>query len=390
MDASWWVGLVGLVGLVLTPCVASVPICDLSHSSPVSDSGVRCMKTEPAVLGGNVTLTCFLSHPGEVIQVTWCASKGEESKLVASHSKHGRKVTQEFSPYVSVLPLDGDKPINRSSIEISKLEEEDEACYICHFNIKHNDRVTGAICLTDIGPSNEVTCSAPGKHLGVLMNPPEIKTRKSEQDVKGSGDGNVLLKGRYSDSNLNPTCTFSLTQAKKRAIREEKLREGPDEKVVFQCSASGKETPQIHWNDTDNEVGENKMTTHGNVTTITSSRQLLLSSLKPDHGISCKFSPGIQGNLEKMAEENAVPEWIWPVLAVVLVAAVVAAAAIYYFRKCRNSNNTSNDERQMKTADENPVTDTVVIEYKDETPTKDSGAKNHVLTSDVKRKLEFE
>lgn len=123
---------------------------------PPSDTDpVRCMKPEPAILGGDITLTCILSQHMEAFQVTWCEIKGNKSKDLASFSKiYGPLVKQEFSAFISIVPLDPDEYFNRSTIEISKWEKEDEACYGCYFNINHVGAVPGDVFLADIGRLN--------------------------------------------------------------------------------------------------------------------------------------------------------------------------------------------------------------------------------------------
>lgn len=120
---------------------------------PPSDTDpVRCMKPEPAILGGDITLTCILSQHMEAFQVTWCEIKGNKSKDLASFSKiYGPLVKQEFSAFISIAPLDPDEYFNRSTIEILKWEKEDEACYGCYFNINHAEGVPGDVFLADIG-----------------------------------------------------------------------------------------------------------------------------------------------------------------------------------------------------------------------------------------------
>ncbi|XP_040194942.1 uncharacterized protein LOC120927973 [Rana temporaria] len=377
------------VSLLLIPCVMSASICESFLQPPSDTDPVRCMKPEPAILGGDITLTCILSHPMEAFQVTWCEIKGNKSKDLASFSKiYGPRVKQEFSAFISIVPLDPDEYFDRSTVEISKWKKEDEACYGCYFNVNHAEGVPGDVFLADIGLSNEFTCSAPGTDIIITMTPPEIKTQKSEHDV----NGNSLLKGRYRDPSVNPSCIFNFSQ---EAGGEKELKEGSDEMVILQCNATGTEISQINWNKPGNAVGENK-TTDGNVTTITSSLQIPLSSLSPHQIVSCNVNHATEGNPDKMAMK-AVGKWIWPLLAAVVV---VATAAFFICKKHKRSSEnsedkTSKDESQLKNTEETPIQ--IVSENRDETPEKDFGGKrteNDGLPNHANgyspRKLEFD
>lgn len=345
----------------------SASICD-SFLQPASDTDpVRCLKPEPAKLGGNITLICTLPHRMEVIQVTWCEIKGNKYKVLASCSKeYGPQVNQEFSAFISIVPLDPGEDFYRSTIEISKWEKEDEACYGCYFSIKHSDGVYGEVFLADIGLSNELACSASGTDINITMNPLELKTQRSKHDV----NGNSLLKGRYHDLSVNPSCIF----VSREAGGKKELKEGSDVMVVLQCNATGTEISQINWNKPGTAVGENNKTTDGNVTTITSSLLIPLSSLSPDQKVSCNVNHATEGNSDKMAVK-AVREWIWAPLAAVVV---VATLVFYIWKKHKSSSQntngeTSKDESQLKNAEETPIKGP--SENRDETPEKDFGGK---------------
>ncbi|XP_077335986.1 uncharacterized protein LOC143981771 [Lithobates pipiens] len=369
------------ISLLLIRCVISASVCN-SFLPPASDTDpVRCMKPEPDILGGNITLTCTLPHPVEAIHVIWCEIKGNAFKELASCSKeHGPRIPPEFATFISILPLDPDEDFYRSTIEISKWEKKAEACYGCYFSIKHANGVYGEVFLTDIGLSNELACSAPGTDINITMNPLEIKTQKSERDV----NGNSLLKGRFSDPNANASCIF----VSREAGGEKTLKEGSDEMVVLQCNATGTEISQINWNRPGNSVGETNKTIEGNVTTITSSLQIPLSSLTPDQRVSCNVNHATEGNPDKM---EAVRKWYWAPLA---IAVVVTAFAFYIWMKHKSKGKTSKDESQLKNTEETPIK--VPSENRDETPEKDFGGKrpeNDGLLNPTNgyspRKLEF-
>ncbi|XP_018100897.2 OX-2 membrane glycoprotein [Xenopus laevis] len=125
----------------------SVILLCLAHTA-VSEPGVKCKFSGPAIIGGNATLRCQLPGSFEVLQVTWQRSKDGFRENIATYSnKYGVKVLSPFNKRVEVFNTSPKK----SSMKISALTKEDEACYICVFNVYQHGAYTGQVCLPTLG-----------------------------------------------------------------------------------------------------------------------------------------------------------------------------------------------------------------------------------------------
>ncbi|KAM5179753.1 uncharacterized protein ACMZJ9_000434 isoform 1-T1 [Mantella aurantiaca] len=253
---------------------------------------VICTKSSPAVLGADVTLTCEFHSHLEVLQVTWQKRKGRDTQNMVTYSEtYGSNIAKPFEKHITVLNASS----TISSIRISRLEKEDEACYNCLFNVYPNGAYTGEVHLNDLDSVNEVLCNAQGNGLRISLNPPEIQTRRSVQVIEKNigGEDVFSVKGQYSNTNINPTCEFRLQkeERKKRSAQERQSKPAEDADVFFtQCSASGTKEFIITWQDGGQPVSqENKENTTGNVRTVTSTRKYTASSLPAHHSCSIKY-----------------------------------------------------------------------------------------------------
>ncbi|KAM5179754.1 OX-2 membrane glycoprotein-like isoform 2-T2 [Mantella aurantiaca] len=108
---------------------------------------VICTKSSPAVLGADVTLTCEFHSHLEVLQVTWQKRKGRDTQNMVTYSEtYGSNIAKPFEKHITVLNASS----TISSIRISRLEKEDEACYNCLFNVYPNGAYTGEVHLNDL------------------------------------------------------------------------------------------------------------------------------------------------------------------------------------------------------------------------------------------------
>ncbi|XP_075053948.1 uncharacterized protein LOC142139984 [Mixophyes fleayi] len=265
------------------------------QNKPAMKPKVICTSTSPAILGGNVNLTCDFPYPLDVLQVTWEKKSGPLRQNMVTHSRrYGVHIADPFKRLVSVLQAD----TTRSSITITKLEKEDEACYICIFNTYPDGAFTGDVCLANLVPSNEVTCLGKGKLLNIIMTPADIMARQSAQSIKSNTEEPSVQKGIYIDGSIHPACTFQLLRArrKNRSLEEnhKNSSEGWDDVIITQCSASGRQRPIITWNNEGNIISrEYKENTTGNITTVTSTIHQLVSSSSTDFSITCNIKPEV-------------------------------------------------------------------------------------------------
>ncbi|XP_073473420.1 uncharacterized protein [Aquarana catesbeiana] len=267
-----WRLLFGLLGAV-SAVVASTP-------------RVICTSSNPAELSGNVTLTCEFRANMEILQVTWQKKRGKDTQNMVTYSENYRtNIIEQFEKHITVL----ESTPAKSSITITKLEEEDEACYSCLFNAYLNGTFTGEVCLTDLKPANEVLCSGKGNNLRIDLNPQEIQTRTSVQLIKKKIGDVSTVKGQYSDPSINPTCEFWL---EKESGEENQNNPAEDaDKFFIECSASGHKKFLITWSNEGQPVSrEDNVNTTGNTTTVTSTLMYIVSSLPADHRIICTIT----------------------------------------------------------------------------------------------------
>ncbi|XP_041437379.1 nectin-1 isoform X2 [Xenopus laevis] len=286
----------------------SVILLCLAHTA-VSEPGVKCKFSGPAIIGGNATLRCQLPGSFEVLQVTWQRSKDGFRENIATYSnKYGVKVLSPFNKRVEVFNTSP----KMSSMMISALTKEDEACYICVFNVYQHGAYTGQVCLPTLVSGRECICSTVGSHiLNITLNPPDINTdsaTQSEGGITGS-----IRKGTLTEENV--TCTFQLprTGRQKRDITEQHNDLDDDEEIVStNCSASGKTKPYIMWENEGKPVSaEYKEKVTGDITTVTSTRWYSLAWLSAqDKPIICHITinPGAIGERRQSStsqEENS-------------------------------------------------------------------------------------
>ncbi|XP_041437374.1 uncharacterized protein LOC108707837 isoform X2 [Xenopus laevis] len=285
----------------------SVILLCLAHTA-VSEPGVKCKFSGPAIIGGNATLRCQLPGSFEVLQVTWQRSKDGFRENIATYSnKYGVKVLSPFNSRVEVFNTSPKK----SSMKISALTKEDEACYICAFSVYQHGAYTGQVCLPTLG--NEFICSAVGSHiLNITVNPPNINTDSAAQSE--GGITGAIQKGTFTERE-NVTCTFQLprTDRHKQDLTEQYNDLDDDEEIVStNCSASGKTKPYIIWENEGKPVStEYKEKVTGDITTVTSTRWYSLAwLLAQDKPIICyiTINPGAIGERKESStsqEENS-------------------------------------------------------------------------------------
>ncbi|XP_077340538.1 uncharacterized protein LOC143984095 [Lithobates pipiens] len=131
---------------------------------------VLCTNTSRAVLGGDAILSCEFQSHLDVLQVTWQKKKGKITQTMATYSeKFGSNIAAPFRGHVSVLSASS----RNSSIKLSKLEKEDEACYLCLFNSYPDGAFKGEVSLNNISPPLE-------------EHPNKVASVEEELDMEGA------------------------------------------------------------------------------------------------------------------------------------------------------------------------------------------------------------
>ncbi|XP_072246996.1 OX-2 membrane glycoprotein-like isoform X2 [Leuresthes tenuis] len=171
---------------------------------------VQTQETVMAEVGGEAHLSCQLRESKEVHQVTWQKLLPNDNKNVASYSQYvGQTVNPGFTDKIEFEEAE----LQRNSIIIRNLTEEDEGCYRCMFNTFPDGSLTAATCLkvfelhqpllhvraSDSPEESVVSCSATGRPA------PTVTLTVSLQHL------NVSHYNTVSVNNTNGTVTVNTT-----------------------------------------------------------------------------------------------------------------------------------------------------------------------------------
>uniref|UniRef100_A0A3P9KXY7 Ig-like domain-containing protein n=1 Tax=Oryzias latipes TaxID=8090 RepID=A0A3P9KXY7_ORYLA len=134
-------------------------------------SVVQTQQTVTAAAGGEAHLSCRLTQPKDVLQITWQKIVSGVEENIASYSKqYGERVVLRFKEKVLILP-----GMQNSSIVVRNVSEEDGGCFLCLFNADPEGALKGRTCLQvyELHPpvlhvrasdsESVVICSATGK-----------------------------------------------------------------------------------------------------------------------------------------------------------------------------------------------------------------------------------
>ncbi|XP_071320459.1 OX-2 membrane glycoprotein-like isoform X1 [Trachinotus anak] len=105
---------------------------------------IQTQQTVVAAVGEDALLSCQLTQPKDVLQVTWQKVFPRGEVNVATFSEpFGPKVINNFTDKVEFK----DAGLQSCSIVIRKVTEQDEGCYLCLFNSYPDGALTGRTCL---------------------------------------------------------------------------------------------------------------------------------------------------------------------------------------------------------------------------------------------------
>ncbi|XP_071320466.1 OX-2 membrane glycoprotein-like isoform X2 [Trachinotus anak] len=105
---------------------------------------IQTQQTVVAAVGEDALLSCQLTQPKDVLQVTWQKVFPQGEVNVATFSEpFGPKVINNFTDKVELK----DAGLQSCSIVIRKVTEQDEGCYLCLFNSYPDGALTGRTCL---------------------------------------------------------------------------------------------------------------------------------------------------------------------------------------------------------------------------------------------------
>ncbi|XP_061571406.1 OX-2 membrane glycoprotein-like isoform X2 [Cololabis saira] len=101
-------------------------------------------QTVVAAVGGDAQLSCQLLDKKDVVQVTWQKVLPKEDKNMASYSENwGQRVNRDFREKVVFIEAE----LQKSSIVIRNVSEQDEGCCLCLFNTYPDGSVRNKTCL---------------------------------------------------------------------------------------------------------------------------------------------------------------------------------------------------------------------------------------------------
>ncbi|NXX29887.1 OX2G protein, partial [Nicator chloris] len=118
-------------------------------------------------MGDNVTLTCALTKPMDVLQVTWQKNSEELQDNIATYSKTNRlKIHKPYEDRMNFTSLE----LNKTSITFWDTRMDDSGCYKCLFTAYPFGSFSGNTCLSVFGLNASVHHNISEDHLIVICN----------------------------------------------------------------------------------------------------------------------------------------------------------------------------------------------------------------------------
>ncbi|KAA0722529.1 hypothetical protein E1301_Tti011904 [Triplophysa tibetana] len=193
--------------------------------------------------GGDTLLSCALSNPSGVKQVSWERVRaGDDAETLATFSERYKDyVHQEYVGKVIIT-----SSFNSSSIVIKNVTFEDEACYICSFKLYPSGPKRETLCLTVKGISEikasvqpasgsdvTVSCLATGKPTPIL----QWKSTEKDQNLHLSWSNNTRVN---SDGSNTTTSYLKLPISQFHGKSIECVAQSDNVEKSYQISLSGK------------------------------------------------------------------------------------------------------------------------------------------------------
>ncbi|NXK05418.1 OX2G protein, partial [Herpetotheres cachinnans] len=117
--------------------------------------------------GDNVTLSCSLTKPQDVLQVTWQKASEKSHDNIATYSTiKGLKIHQPYQDRMNFTSL----VLNETSITFWDARIDDSGCYVCLFNVFPLGSFSGRTCLSVFGLNASVHYNISEGHLIAVCN----------------------------------------------------------------------------------------------------------------------------------------------------------------------------------------------------------------------------
>ncbi|XP_032412290.1 OX-2 membrane glycoprotein-like isoform X4 [Xiphophorus hellerii] len=196
---------------------------------------IQTQQTVLAAVGEDAPLSCRLLETKDVQQVTWQKVLEKTERNIGSYSQYfGETVNPGFKDKVQFT----EAGLQKNSIVIRNVTEQDAGCYLCLFNIYPDGALIAATCLEvyelhgpfiDISRSNsppglDVTCSATGRPvpmvtLTVLHQNLIFSHYNTSTETNTNGTVTVTTKVLLSDlSSTQVGCSVSVDSAAPREL----------------------------------------------------------------------------------------------------------------------------------------------------------------------------
>ncbi|XP_027578776.1 OX-2 membrane glycoprotein isoform X1 [Pipra filicauda] len=113
-------------------------------------------------VGDNAPLSCALTEPMDVVQVTWQKGSEKSLKNIATYSKlKGLRIHKSYQDRMNFTSLE----LNETSITFWDATMDDSGCYLCLFNTFPSGSVSGRTCLSVFGLNASVHYNISEGHL---------------------------------------------------------------------------------------------------------------------------------------------------------------------------------------------------------------------------------
>uniref|UniRef100_A0A3B3BTD6 Ig-like domain-containing protein n=1 Tax=Oryzias melastigma TaxID=30732 RepID=A0A3B3BTD6_ORYME len=182
-------------------------IINISLCVPAGESAVvQTQQTVMAAAGGEAHLSCQLSQPKDVSEITWKKIVSGTGENVAFNSQfYGERVVSKFRGRVQI----SSSGVQNSSIVVRNVSEEDEGCFLCLFNAFPEGALKGRTCLLVYEldqPLLHVRASAAGSVISCSATgrpPPNVTLTVGQQH----------LHSYNCTVSVNANSTFTVTAA---------------------------------------------------------------------------------------------------------------------------------------------------------------------------------
>ncbi|XP_027865725.1 OX-2 membrane glycoprotein-like isoform X2 [Xiphophorus couchianus] len=196
---------------------------------------IQTQQTVLAAVGEDAPLSCRLLETKDVQQVTWQKVLEKTERNIGSYSQYfGETVNPGFKDKVQFT----EAGLQKNSIVIRNVTEQDAGCYLCLFNTYPDGALIAATCLevyelhgpfidvsrSNSPPGSDVTCSATGRPvpmvtLTVLHQNLSFSHYNTSTETNTNGTVTVTTKVLLSDlSSTQVGCSVSVDSAAPREL----------------------------------------------------------------------------------------------------------------------------------------------------------------------------